>query len=112
MVSLSESLADDVKPFGIKVTVLAPGYFRTKFLSSGSLVFGNNKSDDYEAIREATDHVVNEVDGKQGGDPEKAALAIIRTAEETNPPVHLLLGPDAYKMVSDKLAALQKEFDA
>jgi hypothetical protein len=75
-------------------------------------VFGNNKSDDYEAIREATDHVVNKVDGKQGGDPEKAALAIIRTAEETNPPVHLLLGPDAYKMVSDKLAALQKEFDA
>ena len=45
------------------------------------------------------------MDGKQGGDPEKAALAIIRTAEETNPPVHLLLGPDAYKMVSDKLDA-------
>ena len=71
--------------------MLAPGYFRTKFLSSGSLVFGNNKSDDYEAIREATDHVVNKVDGKQGGEPEKAALAIIRTAEENNPPVHLLL---------------------
>ena len=50
-----------------------------------------NKSDDYEAIREATDHVVNKVDGKQGGEPEKAALAIIRTAEENNPPDHLLL---------------------
>ncbi len=111
VVGLSESLADDVKPFGVSVTVVVPGYFRTTFLSDGSLTFGTNYPDDYQAIHDASEHVAKEVDRKQKGDPDKAALAIIRTAAETTPPVHLLLGSDAYDMVSRKLVSLQKEFD-
>ena len=111
VVGLSEALADDVKPFGIKVTVVAPGLFRTKFHSRTSLRFGKNHASDYEAILGLKDQI-KAVDGHQPGDPDKAALAIIRAAREPEPPRHLLLGPDAYKMVSEKLTALQTEFDA
>lgn len=51
------------------------------------------------------------MDGKQEGNPERATLAIIRTEAETDPPVHLLLGSDAYHVVSEKVVTLQKEFD-
>ncbi|WHY54612.1 oxidoreductase [Peribacillus simplex] len=110
VVGLSEALAGEVEPFGIKVTVVAPGYFRTNFLSSGSVMYGKNQIEDYKAVREMKYFLDNVMNGKQQGDPEKAALAMIRTASETNPPIHLLLGPDAYKMVSENLVYLQKEF--
>ncbi|WP_028401449.1 oxidoreductase [Ectobacillus panaciterrae] len=111
VVGLSEALAEEARPFGIKVTMVAPGFFRTNFLSSGSVMYGKNEIADYKAVREMKYFLDNVMDGKQAGNPEKAALAMIRTASEANPPVHLLLGPDAYKMVSEKLVALQKEFD-
>ena len=110
VVGLSEALADDVKSFGIKVTIVAPGLFRTKFHSSDSLMFGKNHAEEYETILGLKDQV-NAIAGKQPGDPDKAALAMMRAATETEPPTHLLLGSDAYRVVSEKLAALQTEFD-
>ncbi|USK35964.1 SDR family NAD(P)-dependent oxidoreductase [Bacillus sp. F19] len=111
VIGLSESLAAEVEPFGIKVTVVAPGFFRTNFLSSSSVMYGKNQIEDYKAVHEVKDFLENMVDGKQEGDPEKAALAMIHIANEPEPPLHLLLGADAYQMASDKLIALQKEFD-
>ncbi|YCA41709.1 oxidoreductase [Bacillus sp. JZ8] len=111
VVGLSESLADEVKPFGIKVTMVAPGFFRTNFLRSSSVMYSQNQIENYKAVHEVKDFLDNVMDGKQEGNPEKAALAIIRTAAETNPPVHLLLGSDAYRVASEKLVTLQKEFD-
>jgi hypothetical protein len=50
--------------------------------------------------------------GKQDGDPVKAARAMIRITEAAQPPAHLLLGPDAVKVVREKLGALQEEIKA
>jgi hypothetical protein len=50
--------------------------------------------------------------GKQAGDPVKAARAMIQVTEAANPPAHLLLGPDAVKVVREKLGALQEEIKA
>ena len=108
VITLTEVLAQDVKHLGIKATCVSPGSFRTNFLSSGSLAFAGNPIDDYKEITEARKLYARR-DGQQPGDPEKAAAAIIKVANEENPPVHLLLGGDAYNRVLTRLDALQEE---
>ncbi len=109
MVGFSEVLADDVKEFGIKVTVVAPGAFRTRFLSSDSLVLAQKPIDAYTSVR-ASHAKYKQMDGEQAGDPEKAADALIRLADEANPPVYLLLGSDAYRRAMNKLDVLNQTF--
>jgi NAD(P)-dependent dehydrogenase (short-subunit alcohol dehydrogenase family) len=111
VVGLSEALAGEVKPFGVKVTMVAPGYFRTNFLSTESAVSGKHQIGDYKAVRELESFLENEKAGKQEGDPRKAALAFIHTASLENPPVHLLLGKDSYQLVTEKFRASLIEFD-
>lgn len=109
---LSESLAAEVAPFGIKVTVVAPGYFRTNFLKSGSILFAQNKLDDYTLVRESeVYHHQLQLDGTQPGDPVKAAAAMIQIAGDANPPRHLLLGQDAFDLATMKIKALQDDMD-
>jgi NAD(P)-dependent dehydrogenase (short-subunit alcohol dehydrogenase family) len=109
VIGLSEVLADDVREFGIKVTVVAPGAFRTSFLTSESLTLSANTIPEYQAVR-TTHQRYLQMDGNQAGDPEKAAAAIIQVTEEENPPLHLLLGSDAYTRAMAKLELLEKEF--
>jgi NAD(P)-dependent dehydrogenase (short-subunit alcohol dehydrogenase family) len=109
VIGLSQVLAEDVKSMGIKVTVVAPGAFRTNFLSGDSLVIAKNPIDAYADVRDSHARYL-QMDGKQAGDPEKAAAAIIRIAGEENPPVHLLLGEDAYNRAMNKLEVLEHEF--
>ncbi|HVW95165.1 MAG TPA: SDR family NAD(P)-dependent oxidoreductase [Mucilaginibacter sp.] len=109
VIGLSQVLAEDVKSMGIKITVVAPGAFRTNFLTPESLVIARNPIGDYEGVRNSHARYL-QMDGKQAGDPEKAAAAIIRIAGEDNPPVHLLLGEDAYNRAMDKLGVLENEF--
>lgn len=109
VIGLSQVLAEDVKSMGIKVTVVAPGAFRTNFLSGDSLVIAKNPIDAYADVRSSHARYL-QMDGKQAGDPEKAAAAIIRIAGEENPPVHLLLGEDAYNRAMNKLEVLEHEF--
>jgi len=109
VVGLSEVLADDVRPLGIKVTVVAPGAFRTSFLTPDSLFMAKNQIDDYEGVRSSHNRYL-QMDGQQAGDPEKAAEAIIQITKEENPPLYLLLGADAYNRAMSKLDFLDKEF--
>jgi short-subunit dehydrogenase len=109
VIGLSEVLADDVKSMGIKVTVVAPGAFRTSFLTPDSLVMTKNPISDYQDVRNSHARYL-QMDGHQIGDPEKAAAAMIKIADDDNPPVHLLLGEDAYSRAMTKLGALEKEF--
>jgi len=109
VIGLSQVLAEDVKSMGIKVTVVAPGAFRTSFLTPESLMIAKNPINAYEEVRNSHARYL-QMDGKQAGDPEKAAAAIIRIAGEDNPPVHLLLGEDAYNRAMNKLGALENEF--
>ncbi|MGF7076993.1 oxidoreductase [Mucilaginibacter sp. 3215] len=108
VIGISEVLAADVKEFGIKVTVVAPGAFRTGFLTAGSLSITDNQIDDYTEVR-AIHNKYLKMDGKQAGDPEKAATAIINTVYEENPPLYLLLGGDAYNRALAKLDTLHNE---
>jgi NAD(P)-dependent dehydrogenase (short-subunit alcohol dehydrogenase family) len=108
VVGLSEVLAADVRSLGIKVTIVAPGAFRTNFLTPGSLFITANPIDDYEDVH-ALHQKYLKMDGEQAGDPEKAAASIIKIAGEANPPLHLLLGGDAYNRALNKLDALEKE---
>ena len=106
---LSESLAAEVAPFGIKVTVVEPGYFRTEFLSSGSLRVPEGQLDEYALVRQSEAVHQGQIRGNQPGDPAKAAAAMIRIAAEANPPLHLLLGEDAYDMANVKIKSLQDD---
>jgi NAD(P)-dependent dehydrogenase (short-subunit alcohol dehydrogenase family) len=110
MIGLSESLAEEVKAFGIKVTVVAPGYFRTSFLDKGSLVIAKNRIQEYGGDQLLA--MMEQMDGNQPGDPDKLVKALVRIVEDKNPPVHLLMGPDAYAMVVERRKAERIEMEA
>lgn len=109
VVGLTEVLAEDVKEFGVKVTLVAPGAFRTSFLTKESLVLPECPIKDYHEVRASHEKYL-QMDGQQAGDPEKAAAAIIQTAENPEPPLYLLLGEDAYNRAMRKLDFLRDEF--
>jgi len=108
---LSASLAQEVRPFGVKVTAVAPGAFRTDFLSSHSI----RKSDAEDAAYAPTvGRMMSGFDamaGKQIGDPDRAAQAILDLVRAEQPPIHLLLGTDALRRAREKLDAVIKEMD-
>jgi len=108
VVGLSEVLAADVKSIGVHVTVVVPGAFRTNFLKPDSLAITANPIDDYEDVR-AIHQKYLKMDGEQAGDPEKAAASIIKIAGEKSPPLHLLLGGDAYNRALNKFDEIEKE---
>ncbi len=110
VVGFTESLAMEVKDFGIKVTAVLPGYIRTNFLTAGSIVTAQNQLAEYQSTREMQTLHQEQINGNQPGDPEKAVAAIIQTANEENPPLHLLLGSDALELATKKLAVLNAEF--
>lgn len=108
----TESLAEEVKDFGIKATIVSPGYFRTNFLNDSSLNVPKNQLQEYKTVRDVQAAHENEINGNQQGDPQKAALAFIKTAEMQNPPVHLFLGQDAYDMAEVKIQAVRNNMEA
>lgn len=110
VIGLSEVLADDVKSFGIKVTVVAPGAFRTSFLTPESLVMTSNPIQEYQAVRDSHAKYLN-MDGNQAGDPEKAAAAMIQIVTENDPPLYLLLGKDAFERAFKKMEVLTSEYE-
>ncbi|WP_207534796.1 SDR family oxidoreductase [Desertivirga arenae] len=108
---LTESLAAEVKGFGINTTLVSPGYFRTDFLTSGSLSTPANPLDAYKEVRETQQMHQEHINGNQPGDPEKAVEVIIRASESTNPPLHLFLGEDSYQLAQDKIRLLNKDLE-
>ncbi|WP_443947535.1 oxidoreductase [Pedobacter sp. AW1-32] len=110
VIALSEVLAEDVKAFGIKVTVVAPGAFRTSFLTPESLVMAAKPITEYEDVRAVHERYLK-MDGAQIGDPDKAAAAMIALVAMPHPPLHLLLGNDALDRANTKINALSKEFN-
>lgn len=111
VVGLTEALSAEVKDFGVKVTVVEPGYFRTEFLAAGSIATPKQPIAEYTAVRESQDVHQHSMNGNQAGDPEKAVAAIINIADEDNPPLHLFLGKDAYQMAYDKIAAVETDLE-
>jgi NAD(P)-dependent dehydrogenase (short-subunit alcohol dehydrogenase family) len=105
---ISETLGKEVKPFGIAVTAIEPGAFRTDW-AGRSMVRAERSVADYDATFDSQRKARMERSGQQAGDPLKAALAILQVVASPTPPAHLLLGRDAVQFVKEKLAALQAE---
>lgn len=108
---ISETLAKEVKGFGIAVTAVAPGMFRTDW-SGRSMIRAPRSIADYNDLFEPVRTARAARSGKQQGDPRRAALAILALVESATPPTHLLLGPNAIEAVGGKIAALQCEIAA
>jgi NAD(P)-dependent dehydrogenase (short-subunit alcohol dehydrogenase family) len=107
----SESLAREVAPFGIFVTIVEPGPFRTDFLSRQSLRFGATHIADYDGRRDKVRAAFEDRSGQQPGDPAKLAEAVIRLASEPNPPLRFLGGAFAFETASAKIAQMKSDFD-
>lgn len=104
---LTEALAAETASMGIKTTIVYPGYFKTNFLLQGSLKLAKNPIADYKEARDLEAWHETQAIGKQPGDPEKAALAFIKLAENENPPLHFFMGSDSVGMANNKIAILQ-----
>lgn len=105
--ALSESLAQEVAHLGIKVTIVEPGAFRTDF-NGRSLDAPQNRIPDYAATEQFLSWL-RANDGRQPGDPRKAARAVIKVVESAQPPLRLPLGADAVGAIEAKLEAVKKE---
>ncbi len=108
---LSESLAAEAAPFGVGVTIVYPGYFRTEFLDQGSLHLAKNPIAAYTNARES-EAFHQKVKGNQPGDPNKAARVLIEVAAQDTPPLHLFLGADAYQMAHQKIEQVEADLGA
>lgn len=109
--AMTEALSREVKSFGIRVSAIEPGPFRTDW-SGRSLRQTATPIDAYADTVGARRALVAAVDGKQPGDPQRAAEAIIRVAEMAEPPLHLLLGRIVLDSYRAKLAEMEQLLDA
>ncbi|UVK38040.1 SDR family oxidoreductase [Mesorhizobium sp. AR10] len=91
---LSLSMAEEVEQFGIKVVVVAPGFFRTDLLDAQNAKYSANTIEDYAAEGSAED-MWSSYDGKQQGDPAKLGDVFVKLAGMENPPRQFLAGSDA-----------------
>jgi NAD(P)-dependent dehydrogenase (short-subunit alcohol dehydrogenase family) len=108
---LTESFAAETKTFGINVTLVYPGYFRTNFLSKESAAVPANPINAYEEARQSQEFHQNQLDGNQQGDPEKAAAVLIQISQDEKPPLHLFLGQDAYDSAYQKIETIKTELE-
>jgi NAD(P)-dependent dehydrogenase (short-subunit alcohol dehydrogenase family) len=107
---ISEALAAEVAPLGIKVLIVQPGYLRTDFLG-GSLLTANRSIDDYGATVGSMRVAAGEKRGSEPGDPDRAAEAIVAAIDSPNPPLRLLLGADAVDRVLRKLDVTRSDLE-
>lgn len=108
---LSETLGKEVKDLGIHVTAVEPGAFRTDW-AGRSMRRTPRLISDYDALMNPIRERRQAASGHQIGNPEKLGTAVLQLAHMENPPAHLLLGSDAYKLVEEKLGALRAEYEA
>lgn len=107
----SEALAAEVAPLGIKLTIVEPGPFRTKFAGNGFRLAART-IEDYSGTAGVFRQRIKGVDGKQEGDPQKAAEAIVGIVHTENPPLRLPLGKTAIATITSKLESVQRDLDA
>jgi NAD(P)-dependent dehydrogenase (short-subunit alcohol dehydrogenase family) len=108
---LSEALAAEGAPLGIKVIVVEPGPFRTDW-AGRSLKTPKKLIDDYAGTAHARRRLIQGRNGSQPGDPVRASEAIIAAVEQEHPPLRLPLGALAYEAMGAEIAALRKEHDS
>jgi NAD(P)-dependent dehydrogenase (short-subunit alcohol dehydrogenase family) len=108
---ISSSLAKEVRPLGTFVTAVEPGMFRTDW-AGRSMVRAERSISDYDTVFNPIREARKARSGQQPGDPTKAGKAIAEFLTAAEPPLHLLLGPDAFENVQRELETLRSEFTA
>ena len=108
---LSEALALELAPLGLKVIIVEPGPFRTEFLGR-SIATAKNVIDAYAETSGKLRQYRDSNNGKQAGDPNKAIAVILKAVDAAEPPLHLPLGPIAYNLAEKKMAAFKADMDA
>ena len=108
----TESVAAEVQPFGIRMTIVEPGFFRTDFLDASSVRHADNPIADYAEASAAIRAFYDARSHNQAGDPVKLGQALVTLANADNPPVRWSAGTDAIAVVEGKTAGLKAELDA
>jgi NAD(P)-dependent dehydrogenase (short-subunit alcohol dehydrogenase family) len=103
-----EALAHEVAPFGIKVTVLTIGMFRTRFIANCRKTRTRWPAYAHTPAGKFRDYI-DQLDGRQLNDPIKAAQAIVRVVDSWNPPLHLALGGDAVAVMRRRIERVQQD---
>jgi NAD(P)-dependent dehydrogenase (short-subunit alcohol dehydrogenase family) len=106
---MSEAVADEVRPLGIKVLIVEPGAFRTGLFGSTT---DSEQIADYSATVGPTRQMIQDSNGHQPGDPAKAAAAIIAAIDAPETPLRLPLGDDAVDAISGHLDGIRAELAA
>jgi len=101
-----ESLAPEIAPFGIRMMLVEPGFFRTELLTRGSTTYAKPSIDDYAERTTETVAAWSSMDGKQGGDPVKLAAALVQLAALDAPPARFAAGADAVQTFEAKANTL------
>ena len=107
-----ESLALEIRPFGIHTTVVNPGFFRTELLTTESTNYAPASIEDYAERNAAQREFWEGMNGRQGGDPAKLAQALLTITDQEPPPFRFIAGADAIAQAEEKLAERQAQIDA
>ncbi|SFB03019.1 Short-chain dehydrogenase [Rhizobium sp. NFR07] len=107
---ISEVMRAEMAPFGVHVTALCPGSFRTDW-AGRSMVRTERSIDDYDALFDPIRAARQAKSGRQLGDPEKLAAAVLTLIESDDPPPQLLLGSDALKLVNERIGRMRREIE-
>ncbi|MBA8841420.1 oxidoreductase [Ochrobactrum sp. RH2CCR150] len=107
---ISEVMRTEMAPFGVHVTALCPGSFRTDW-AGRSMVRTERSIDEYDGLFDPIREARQKKHGAQLGDPEKLAEAVMSLVMSESPPPQLLLGSDALGLVRNRLHAMLREID-
>ena len=107
----SESLAPEVEPFGIHVTLVEPGFFRTDFLDASSVRYGGRAIAAYAALSAEAKSTYAGHNHRQAGDPAKLGAALVELAAAAEPPLRYAAGSDAVDAILGSLAERQREIE-
>ena len=106
-----ESLRMEIAPFGIKTTIVNPGFFRTGLLEPGSTIWPEKSVDDYAERNAQLRPWWESMSGKQGGDPGKLAKALVTVADQQDPPLRWFAGADSIAEAERKINEFQQEIN-
>ncbi|MEU0584546.1 SDR family oxidoreductase [Streptomyces sp. NPDC006132] len=107
-----EALHHDIKPYGIRTTIVEPGFFRTELLVDASTTWPEPTIDDYAERTTATVAAWKSINGQQPGDPAKLAHALLTIADQDQPPLRFLAGADAIEGATAKAKELLAQAEA
>lgn len=108
---LSEALAYELAPLGVRVTVVEPGFFRTDFLDASSLSKTAIEYPEYAETAGKMRALMASANHQQPGDPKKLANALLQLADSDNPPVRLPLGTDTVAKIIEKNRFVESELE-